>query len=91
MPLPVVPILPAPLLSRSAFARLVDRHVEGQDQRAGLADEQARAHVQAGRLEALDLQQQVRRVDDHAVADVAGHAVAHHARGHQLQRRLVAA
>jgi 1,4-dihydroxy-2-naphthoyl-CoA synthase len=87
MPLPVVPILPPPLVSRAPRAPCPG-HVEGQDQRAGLADEQARAHVEAQRLQALDLEQQVRRVDHHAVADVAGHAVAHDARGDQLQRRL---
>jgi hypothetical protein len=40
--------------------------------------------------DAIDLDQQVLRVDDHAVADVAGHALAHHARWNQLQRRLAA-
>ena len=88
MPLPVVPILPAPLDLAQRLARLVDLDVERQDQRARFADEQARAHVDADRLEPLDLAEQVRRIDDHAVADVAGHAVAHDARGDQLQRRL---
>ena len=70
------------------LARLVDRHVERHDQRAGLADEQARAHVQADLFQALDLGQQVGRIDHHAVADVAVDAVAHHARRDQLQRGL---
>ena len=77
-----------PLVSRSASRARSSLDVEGQDQRAGLAEEQARAHVDAGRLEPLDLGQQVRRIDDHAVADVAGDAVAHDARRDQLQRRL---
>ena len=49
----------------------VDLDVERQDQRARFADEQARTHLDADRLQALDLAQQVDRVDDHAVADVA--------------------
>ena len=56
------------------LARLVDLDVERQDQRARLADEQARAHLDADRLEPRDLAEQVLRVDDDAVADVAAHA-----------------
>ena len=70
------------------LARLVDRDVERQDQRARLADEETRADVDADRLQPLDLAEQVHRIDDDAVADVAGHAVAHDARRDQLQRRL---
>mmetsp|Transcript_23197 Transcript_23197/g.54782 ORF Transcript_23197/g.54782 Transcript_23197/m.54782 type:complete len:566 (+) Transcript_23197:2995-4692(+) len=82
----------ADLAAAAAFpqrlARLVHGHVERQDQRAGFADEQTRPHLHAGGFEALDLGQQMGRIDDHAVADVAGHAVAHDAAGDELQRGL---
>ncbi len=70
------------------LAGAVELDVQRQDQRARLAHEQPRAHLDADRLQALDLGQQVRRIDHHAVADVALHAVAHDARGDELQRRL---
>ena len=70
------------------LARLVDGDVERQDQRARLADQQPRAHVEAHRLEPADLAEQMLRVDDDAVADVAANARAHDPRGDQLQRRL---
>ena len=73
------------------FARLVDLDVERQDQRARLADQQARPDVEAHLLEPFDLAQQVQRIDDHAVADEAGDAVAHDPRRNQLERRLDAA
>jgi hypothetical protein len=69
------------------LARQVDGDVERQDERARLADDEPRAHLDAGLLEAPDLGEQVRRIDDDAVADVAVDARPHHARGHQLQRR----
>ena len=53
--------------------------------------EQPRAHLEADRLEPRDLAEQVLRIDDDAVADEAGHALAHDARGNELQRRLDAA
>ena len=69
---------------------LVHFNVERQDQRAGFADEQARTHVQARGFQALDLEQQVGRIHHHAIADIAGHAIAHDARGDQLQRGFLA-
>ena len=50
--------------------------------------QQARAHFEADLLEPVDLAEQVQRIDDDAVADVALDAGAHDARGDQLQRRL---
>jgi hypothetical protein len=70
------------------LAGAVQRHVERQDQRARLADQQARAHIQPHRFEASDFDEQVRGVDHHAVADQAGHAFAHDTRWNQLQRGL---
>jgi hypothetical protein len=72
----------ADLAARRAFAprltRAVDLHVKGQDQGAGFRKEEPRAHVNAQRLDARDLGQQVRGVDHHPIADVAGHTLAHH-------------
>jgi hypothetical protein len=53
MPRPVVPIFSC-RPSRGGLARHVQRGVERQDQRAGFADAQARAHLHAGFFQALD-------------------------------------
>ena len=88
MPLPVVPILPLPLssrcASRAASTATWNGRISGHD---SLMSRRERTSTPM-RLEPLDLAQQVRRVDHHAVADVAGHALAHDARWDQLQRRL---
>ncbi|KAI1694499.1 hypothetical protein Ddc_22071 [Ditylenchus destructor] len=87
MPRPVVPILPLPLLSRSASrARSTSTwkgRISGQDSLMNSASALPRRLFQT-----LDFRQQVGRVQHHAVADVAGHAVAHDARGDQVQRGL---
>ncbi len=56
------------------LARLVDLDVERQDQRARFAHQQARAHLEPHRLETRDLAEQMRGIDDDAVADAARHA-----------------
>ncbi len=73
------------------FARQVERHVIRQDQRAGLADLQPRAHVDAGGLERPDLLDQRLRREHDAVADVAGDLLAQDAGRDQVQHRLLAA
>jgi hypothetical protein len=87
MPRPVVPIFSC-RPSRVGFARDVQRRVERQDQRAGLADAQARTHFDAGLLQPFDLFEQLGGRQHHAVADVALHARAHDAAGDQVQRGL---
>ena len=88
MPLPVVPILPAPLDSRSASrARSTSTwngRISGHDSLMKRRDRTSRPMG----LEPLDLADQVRRIEHHAAADVAGDAVAHDAGRNQLQRRL---
>jgi hypothetical protein len=71
MPRPVVPIFSVPPFSRRGLARHVQRRVERQDQRAGLADAQARAHLDAGFLQPFDFLEQLGGRQHHAVADVA--------------------
>src|SRR5664279_1923691 len=73
------------------LARLVDLDVERQDQRTRFADEEPGANLEPHLLEALDLAEQVLRIDDHAIADEACHAFSHDPRRDQLQRRLDAA
>jgi len=55
-----------------------------------LADEQPGAHLHADSLQPLDFRQQVHRVNHHAVADVAGHTLAHDAGGDELEGGLSA-
>ena len=66
----------------------VQRRMEGQDQRAGLADAQARAHLHTGLFQPFDFLEQLGCREHHSVADVALHAGAHDAAGDQVQRRL---
>jgi hypothetical protein len=87
MPRPVVPILAAALFA-VGLARHVQRRVEWQDQRAGLADAQARAHLNAGLLQPFDFLEQLGCRQHHTVADVALDARAHDAAGDQVQRGL---
>ncbi len=72
------------------FARLVDGDVVRQDDRAGFRNFQARGDFDAGGFELVDFAHHVRHGNDHAVADVAGHAFAHDARRDQLQRGFLA-
>src|SRR5690606_26019275 len=60
--------------------RLVERDVVRKDQRRGLAQMEASAHLDADRLELIDLLQQRGGRDDDAAADVAMHAGAQDAR-----------
>ena len=88
MPRPVVPILASPL---AALARLVERGVVRQDQRAGLADLQPRRARRRPPLSSVAdlLDQRLRREHD-AVADVARDLLAQDARGDQVQHGLAA-
>ena len=85
MPRPVVPIFAAPI---AALARLIERDVMRQDQRARLGDAQALRHVDAGALQLAHLLEQRLRRQHHAVADEAGHAVVQDAGGNQPQDGL---
>jgi hypothetical protein len=67
------------------LARAVERGVVAEDQRAARADAQALAHLDAAGFEGADLGQQVVRVEHHAIADETGHALAHDARGHEVE------
>ena len=67
------------------FARHVQRGMKGQDQRAGFADAQARAQLDAHFFQAFNLFKQLGGRQDHAVADVALHTRAHDAAGDQVQ------
>ncbi|MCY1204318.1 hypothetical protein D9M72_158440 [compost metagenome] len=82
----------ADLLDAALFtvglARDVQRGVERQDQRAGLADAQARTHFDAGFLQAFDFLEELGRRQHHAVADVALDAGPHDAARDQVQRGL---
>ena len=62
--------------------------MERQDQRAGFADAQARAHFHAGFLQPFNFFKQFGRRQHHAVADVALDARAHDATGNQVQSGL---
>ena len=88
MPLPVVPILPPPLVSRRASrARSISTWkgmISGQD---SLMNRRERTSTPAASSR-VDFGQQMGRIDDHTVADVAGDAVAHDPRGDQLQGGL---
>ncbi|MNG62431.1 hypothetical protein D3C79_206340 [compost metagenome] len=76
-------------LATGLFTGLVQRHVEGQDQRAGRADTQTLAHRYAFLFQLGDLAQQGVRCNHHAVADQALHAFAQHARRDQVQHGLL--
>ena len=88
MPLPVVPILPAPLVSRSSSRALStstwNGRISGHDSLTS-SRERTSSPIASSRA---DLAEQVLRIDDDAVADVAGDALAHDPRRDQLQRRL---
>ena len=62
-----------------------------QDQVRLVADHQAVADVDAGRLELVDLREQRLRIDDHAVADHAGDALVKDAGRQQAQDELAPA
>ena len=80
------------LRASGALARLVERGVVGQDQRAGLGDAKPRDHASyAARFELVDLRQQGLRREHHAVADEAVDVAAQDARGNQVQHGLLAA
>ena len=78
------------VLATRLFARVVERHVMRQDQRAGLAHAQALDYLHAVLRKLVNfLEQRIHR-QHHAVADKAHHAVAQYARGNQVQYRLLA-
>ena len=58
--------------------------MKGQDQRAGLADAQARAQLHAHLLQAFDLFKQFGCRQNHPVADVTLHPGAHDAAGNEM-------
>ena len=72
------------------FARLVQRDVVGQDQRAGFGNLQAAGHVDAGGLQFVDFLQQRFRRQHHAIADKAGLARMQHAGRNQAQHGFLA-
>jgi hypothetical protein len=74
------------------LARLVERRVIGQDQRAGFRNDEPRHDVlHAGLLELVHFRKQGLRRKHHAVADVAVDVAAQDARGNEVQHRLLAA
>ncbi len=73
------------------FARLIERLVIGQDQRAGFGNLQARLGIDAGGLQFVEFLDQRLGRQHHAVADVADDTIAQDAGGHQVQYRLLAA
>ncbi len=82
----------ADLVARGrALARLVERHVISQHQRAGRRDREPRTHVDTRLLELADFLQQRERRHDDAVADQHGNAGAQHAGRDQAQHGLPAA
>ena len=62
--------------------------MEWQDQGAGFADAQARAHFHAGLFQPFDFFKQFGRRQHHTIADVALHAGTHDAAGNQVQGGL---
>ena len=70
------------------FAGNVECRVERQDQRAGLADTQARTHFHTRLLQAFNFFKQLGCRQHHTVADVALDACTHDAAGDQVQRRF---
>ncbi len=78
-------------VAERVLARLVERHVDGQHQRAGGRDAQPRADADTGRFELADLLQQRRRGQHDAVADEDRHVLVQHARRDQPQHRLAPA
>ena len=73
------------------LARLVERDVDRQHERARRRDDEARAHVDARLLELADLLHERRRRQHDAVADQDRHALAQHARRDEAQDRLASA
>ena len=74
-----------------SFARAIKRGMVRQDDRTGFRHFQPRGDFDANRLQLVDLAQQIRHRQHHAIADIAGHAGAHNARRNQLQGGLLAA
>ena len=73
------------------FARLVERNVRRQDQRAVRRDAQSRKHVHAGVDERLRFTEQRFQRQHHAVADEALHVLVEDSRGNERQHGLLAA
>ena len=73
------------------LARLLDCLVVRHDHVRGLADVEMLVGPHALGLQAVYFRDQVRRVDDHAVADYAGRAAVQHPRRDQLEDVLVPA
>ncbi len=80
-----------PDLALAALAALVDAAVVGEDQMGGLAQEEAALGLDPPAVQPLDLLDQRRHVDDHAVADHAGLPRPEDAGGDQLEDELLLA
>jgi hypothetical protein len=78
-------------VAERALARLVERDVHGQHERARGRDAQPIAHADAGRFQLADLLQQRRERQHDAVADQDRHALVQHARRYEAQYRLAPA